>query len=176
MSYEPNAFPVRATSSMFKPSKAESRAERDEKKQAVKDKEDRNKSGARKRDDWMCRFPRCSCHSKRLHPEVAHADGDKGSGGDHGTKSHRSQLVCLCPGRHRESRISLHRKTLRIEWLTEDKADGAIRWWVNVAVLDDPLATVPVWVVVASESRPRVLEPLSKEQGALLERIAEMAS
>jgi hypothetical protein len=38
------------------------------------------------------------------------------------------------------------------------------------------LDNLPTWVVVATESRVRVLVQLTKEQGALLEQIAEMKS
>ena len=158
----------------FKTSKAAARAARDAEKQDVKDKEDRNKSMARRRDGWQCRFPRCACHRLRLHPEVAHCDGDKGMGGDHGTKSHVSQLICLCRARHRESRISLHRKTLRIEFLTPEKADGPVKWWVDIAMLADPYDQRPAWVVLGYETAVHVLAPLTTEQGQLLKRIADL--
>jgi hypothetical protein len=157
----------------FKPTKAEARAERQAAKDAIVEKESRNKSYARKRDGWMCRFPRCGCHAKRLHPEVAHIE-DKKMGGDHGERSTAVNLICLCPGRHRESLISLHAGTLRCEVLTVKGANAKVRWWVNAAVLDDRHAKVARWVVVATETRPGYIEPLTKEQGELLTRIAEL--
>lgn len=163
----------------FKPTKAEARAERDDQKQSVKDKEDRHKSAARKRDGWMCRFPRCGCHRRRLHPEVAHSTS-KGMGGDHGTLSHVYQMICLCKDRHQDSRISLHKGTLRMEFLTTKGTNGPVRWWVDVTAIDTSAARRRSgdehWVAVASESDVRVLEPLTPEQGALLERIAELAA
>lgn len=167
-----SAYPAGA---FFKGSKAEARADREMAKQQIRDKEDRNKSAARKRDGWMCRFPRCSCHKARLHPEVAHVESKK-MGGDHGERSTTANLICLCRGRHRESRISLHAGTLRCELLTVKGANAKVRWWVNVAVLDDPFARAPTWVVVATETRPSYIEPLTPEQGALIERIAELKS
>lgn len=171
-------FPVRYTAEQLqKRTKEEARAEDRSVKQGVIVKESRNKSAARKRDGWACRFPRCACLLLRLHPEVAHVDGDKGIGGDHGERSHVTQLMCLCKLRHQhgESRISLHRKTLRIEFLSPAKASGPVRWWVNVAVLDYPLTSVEDWRVVAQERECRVLEPLTHEQGQWLERIADLA-
>lgn len=161
----------------FKPSRMEARIEREADKARVRDGEDRNKAAARRRDGWMCRFPRCVCHRPqlRLHPEVAHVVS-KGMGGDHGTRSAVAGLICLCPPRHRESRISLHRGTLKVEALTDRGMNGPVCWLANVAVLDEPFSSKEQWVVVARESQPRVLEPLTKEQGALLERIAELAA
>lgn len=173
MDRQPDVFPVRAVGSMFKGTKAEARADRQASKDEIKDKEDRNKSAARKRDGWMCRFPRCGCHQKRLHPEAAHVES-KRMGGDHGNRSHRSNLICLCRGRHRESVISLHAGTLRCEPLTVKGTDAKVRWWVNAAVLGDRFAKEPRWVVVATETRPTFIEPLTKEQGAILEQIAEL--
>lgn len=172
-------FPARFTEPQFKGTKAEARAGRESSKRTTRDTEDRNKTAARRRDGWMCRFPRCGCHAKRLHPEACHVDGEKGMGGDHGTKSHVSQLLCLCGNRHRESRISLHFKTLRIEFLTEKKANGPVRWWLDVTALTKPasqrVSGDERWAVLATESAPRILEPLSHEQGAWLEQIAELA-
>lgn len=157
----------------FKPTKAEARAEKQASKDAVVEKESRNKSAARKRDGWMCRFPRCGCHAKRLHPEVAHIEGKK-MGGDHGERSTAVNLICLCAGRHRESLISLHAGTLRCELLTVKGANAKVRWWVNAAVLENRHATTARWVVVATETRPGYIEPLTKEQGELLNQIAEL--
>jgi hypothetical protein len=164
----------------FKPTKAEARAVVQKKKDAVTEYEDRNKTAARKRDGWVCRFPRCGCHAKRLSAEAAHVDGDKGMGGDHGERSHVSQLLMLCPSRHRESRISLHFKTLRIEFLTPDKANGPVRWWLDLTALTkshaERTAGDESWVVLATEERPRILLPLTKEQGGWLEQIAELGA
>lgn len=173
-------FPVRATGTMFKSTKAEAKAERQEKKAAIVEREDRNKTAARKRDGWMCRFPRCGCHALRTHPEVAHVDGDKGIGGDHGTKSHHSQLMCLCPNRHKDSRISLHFKTLRIEFLTKKKANGPVCWWLDVTALTKAATQRrsgdEKWAVLAAETAPRILGPVSAKQGGWLEQIAELSA
>jgi hypothetical protein len=168
---------VRATGPMWKGTKEEARAERDREKQSVKDKEDRNKTLARKRDQSMCRFPRCACHQKRLVPEVAHV-APKSAGGDHGLRSGTDNLICLCRLRHRESRISIHAGTLRVEALSVDGMNGPVRWWVNVAILDNPFAKLEDadWQCVAEESSVRVLKPPTADQGALLERIKELAA
>jgi hypothetical protein len=166
------------TTSHFKPSKFEAQVAKEKTKTDRVDKESANKSKARKRDGWMCRFPRCFCHVKRLHPEVCHLD-HKGSGGDpSGEKSKMHLLICLCQPRHRTSRLSLHAVTLRVEALSAAGMNGPVRWWVDATAIDTPISRRQSgdeqWVVVASESDVRVLEPLTADQGALLERIAEM--
>lgn len=147
-------------------------------KKEIREKEDRQKTLARKRDGWTCRFPRCICHSLRLHPEAAHVDGDKGIGGDHGVRSHHSQLLLLCAARHKESRISLHAQTLRIEFLTSKKANGPVRWWLDYTALSKSASQRVTgdakWVVLAVESQPRVLDPLTERQGEWLDRIREL--
>ncbi len=175
--YDWSSGSAKAQGPMWKGTKEDARAERDRGKQAIVEKEGRNKSAARKRDGWACRFPRCICHQKRLHPEVAHVDGDKGIGGDHGERSHVTQLMCLCTLRHQDSRISLHKGTLRIEFLDTLKASGPVRWWANVAVLDNPLATLEQadWQCIGYERERGVLAPLTHEQGEWLERIRELA-
>lgn len=175
MDRQPDTFPVRAAASFFKGSKEEARAERDKVKQDVKDTESRNKSLVRKRDGSVCRFPRCACHQQRLAPEVAHVI-PKASGGDHGNRSGTDNLICLCKLRHKESRISIHAGTLRVEALTVKGMNDVVRWWVNVAVLADPYATEPGWQCVAEESQVRVLKPPTKQQGEWLRQIAELAS
>jgi hypothetical protein len=177
--YVPDTFPMRFAGSQFKGTKAEARAEKEEKKQGIADKEDRNKTAARRRDGWMCRFPRCVCHVKRLHPEVAHTHS-KGAGGDHGTRSHHSLLICLCPLRHRESRVSFHYETMKAEPLTEKGMDGPVRWLVDITAITVPQSCRQAgdedWQVVATESRVRVLEPLTKQQAGWLEAIAGLTA
>lgn len=175
--YPPGAFMKGQPNSGCASTKAAARSEKAADKKSIRDYEDRNKTAARKRDGTVCRFPRCRCHVLRLHPEVAHCDGSKGIGGDHGTKSHVSQLICLCKLRHQDSLISLHYQNLRIVFLTEKKANGPVAWLVNVTAIDFPLSNKPAqWVEVAREREPRILETLTHEQGALLERIAEMSA
>jgi hypothetical protein len=176
--YPPGAFFKGQPDSGCAATREEARSEKSAAKALVVAKESRNKSAARKRDGWVCRFPRCSCHLKRLHPEVGHCDGDKGMGSDHGNRSRRNQLICLCIPRHQTSWISLHKKNLRIVFLTPEKADGPVAWLVNVTAIDRPLAPMAdaKWIEVARELSPCILSPLTHEQGALLERIAEMTA
>lgn len=159
-----------------KPTKMQSRVQKADTKQSRVEHEDRNKTKARKRDGWMCRFPRCVCHRLRLHPEVAHTVNKAMGGNPDGEKSDVSKLICLCPPRHQESRISLHRGTLKVETLTAKGTNGPVRWLVDVAALEASSAqNAPAqWVIVATETAVRVLEPLTHQQGALLERIAEL--
>lgn len=180
--YEPGVFPLRAKGTMFKGTKTEARAAVDKRKTDKADYEDRNKTKVRKDDNYTCRFPRCGCVRKRTHPDVAH-DEHKAMGGDPlKQRSETGNLVCLCPPRHRESRVSLHAGTIRMEFLTELGTRGAIRWWVDATAVEKAIAHRQQgderWVVVATEEvtedKPRRLLPLSKEQGALLEQIAEL--
>ena len=69
----------------------------------------------------MCRWPSCG---SRESIETAHID-DKGMGGDHGERSHRSNMLRLCFDHH-QGRRSLHSKDLRIEKLTEAGAEGPL--------------------------------------------------
>lgn len=171
------ANPAYSAGHFLKPTKMEARMARESKKEQVREKEDRNKSAARKRDGWVCRFPRCVCHRLRLHPECAH-DAAKGIGGDHGLRSTVDQLICLCKPRHQESRVSVHKGTLYHEALTEKGTNGPVRWWVDLAAITTPAAYRKdgdaQWVVVATEREVRVLEPLTHEQGIWLEQIAEL--
>lgn len=175
--YVEGVWPPRLKSPDWREPREEAQAERRRAKKKIVDKEAQHKSMARKRDGWVCRFPRCSCHALRTAPEVAHVDGDKGMGGDHGNLSRVHQLMCLCPNRHKvHSRISLHSGTLRIEFLSAAKANGPVRWWVDVAKIADPHTREADWQCVAEESQPRVLKPLTHEQGEWLRRIAELAA
>jgi hypothetical protein len=183
MDYAPG-FPLRATGPMFKGTKAEARAKTDEKKQQRRDYEDKNKTKVRKDDDWTCRFPRCACVKKRTHPDVAH-DEHKAMGGDPlMQRSGVHNLICLCPARHKESRLSLHAGTIRMEYLQSIGTRGAVRWWVDATAIDTPIAKRQRgderWVVVGTEElttdKPRRWVPFTKDQAALLERIAELSA
>lgn len=162
-----------------KGTKHEARMKVESARQEIRDKEDRHKSAARKRDGWVCRFPRCVCHRLRLAPEVHHVI-PKGFGGDHGTVSTSEYLVCLCRPRHRESRVSFHFGAIQIEALTPAGMNGAIRWWIDITAIFRPLAQRQPgdeqWFLVAEEESVRVLKPLTRQQGDVLERIAELAA
>lgn len=168
--------------SHFKATKTEVRAKKAEKKEAVVDYEAKNKTKVRKDDDYACRFPRCICVKKRTHPDVAH-DVHKAMGGDPSKiRSDVANLICLCPARHRESRLSLHAGTVRMEYLTELGTRGAVRWWVDATAVELSIGKRQPgderWVVVGTEEiaekKPRRWLPFTREQGELLERIAEL--
>lgn len=180
--YVPGVFPLRAKGAIVKATKTESRAAVAKEKADTVTYEGKNKTKVRKDDDYMCRFPRCGCLKKRTHPDVAH-DKHKQMGGDPlKQRSDVANLICLCPARHLESRLSLHAGTIRMEYLTDLGTRGAIRWWVDATAVEKSTAHRQPgderWVVVATEEiteeKPRRLLPLSKEQGALLEQIAEL--
>lgn len=165
-----------------KATKTEVRAIKAKDKQDVVSYEARNKTTVRKDDDYACRFPRCSCLLKRIHPDVAH-DVHKGIGGDPlKQRSGIQNLICLCPARHKESRLSLHAGTIRMEYLTELGTRGAVRWWVDATAVDTSIGSRQAgderWVVVGTEEiaekKPRRWVPFTKAQGALLAQIAEL--
>lgn len=177
--FVPGVFPLRAAGPMFKGTKTESRAKVEEKRQSVKSNESGNKTKARQRDDYRCRFPRCGCHARRQHPEVAHCR-HKGAGGDPlKLRSTVGNLICLCPDRHQNSRVSFHTGSLKVEPLTRGVGtNGPVRWWVDATAVEKPIGKRQAgderWVVVAEEDRIGVLKPVNKKQAALLEAIAEL--
>lgn len=110
-----------------KPAKGSAREERRQKREAVEDYEDREKTKARKRDGYRCRWPGCDCAERHERIEVAHIH-DKGIGGDHGLRSSVDQLICLCVARH-QGRPSLHSGDLKIEPLTAEGTNGPCNFW-----------------------------------------------
>ena len=173
---------ITSTRTMFKETKAESDAARRKRKRAVIDYEDRNKSAVRKDDNWTCRFPRCRCTRQRIAVEVAHVEHKQMGGDPAMIRSEVGNLICLCPARHRESRVSLHAGTVRLEFLTDLGTRGAVRWWVDITAIDRGIASrqsgderwFPVGEDEVTSEKPRRLHPPTAIQGALLEQIAEM--
>jgi hypothetical protein len=119
--------PDLAPGALQKPAKGTAHAERVQKRMAVESHEDREKTKARKRDGYRCRWPGCDCFERRDRIEVAHIE-DKGMGGDHGLRSDADMLICLCVARH-QGRPSLHSGDLRIEPLTVAGTNGPCAFW-----------------------------------------------
>lgn len=141
--------------------------------------EDTNKKAARRRDRG-CRFPLCGCKKLKLplRLEVAHSK-HKGMGGNPaGDRSVTELMVQLCDHRHQHGIVSLHKGTLRADYLTAAGFNGAVSWLVDVETLGPgAFACVDAemrWVEVARESRPGVLEALTGTQQRLLKLLAEM--
>jgi hypothetical protein len=104
-----------------KPARGSLRAERKAKKNARESYEDAEKAAVRKRDGDVCRWPSCG---SRDGIQTAHLQ-DKGMGGDHGNRTHRTTMIRLCFDHHLGPE-SLHSKDLRIEPLTERGTDGPV--------------------------------------------------
>lgn len=99
---------------------------------ALKREEDANKELVRERDRYRCRFPLCPCHNFNLFLEVSHSE-HKGMGGDpSGDRSAPELMILICNWRHRVSRYSIDKKTLRWRPLTADGANGLIAWEARV--------------------------------------------
>jgi hypothetical protein len=104
-------------------SREDSELARRERKAAVKLHERHEKEKVVARDGLhTCRLvPQCRERDKH---ETAHLD-DKGMGGDHGNRTDASVMVRACFFHH-QGNWSLHSKDLRVEYLTAEKANGAI--------------------------------------------------
>lgn len=97
----------------------------------LKREENANKQQVRDRDR-VCRFPLCPCKNFDLFLEVSHSE-HKGMGGDPtGERSAPELMVLICNWRHRLSRYSIDRKTLRWRPLTAAGANGLIVWEARI--------------------------------------------
>lgn len=109
-----------------KPAKGTARLEHRERRAAIKSHEAAEKAKVVKRDGaHYCRLVP-GCREKQWH-ETAHLD-DKGMGGDHGLRSDASLMIRSCFFHH-QGDWSLHSKDLWVEYLTPQKAHGAIQVW-----------------------------------------------
>lgn len=131
-----------------KPSKGSYLIERKERRKSVEAHEDAEKDAVRAADGY-CRWPHCE-HCRRYKPrlEVAHLDA-KGFGGDHGTRSDRTQMILLDYLTHQGS-DGLEQHGRRIVPLTDRGTRGPCEFWRK-----DPSAG---WYLVARESAPHVYE------------------
>lgn len=110
-----------------KPVKGTARAARVARRLAEQSFEAREKTAARRRDGYRCRWPSCECRQRRDRIEVAHLV-NKSQGGS----SHRTNLICLCVARH-QGRPSLHSGELHIEPLTDRGTSGPCAFWAKDA-------------------------------------------
>lgn len=144
-----------------------------------------------RRRDVKCRFPECTCHpwlhSARPLPdriyEVSH-QVHRGMGGDPtGERSDPALLLLVCRWRHRLSKFSIDRGTLKWKGLTDAGANGPIRWLIKA--LDLPVTLLPGpdpdlglvvdgWFELARETAPHEYEPFSEAQAAMLQWLATM--
>jgi hypothetical protein len=119
-------------------------------RQASKAFEIREKKAVRKRDGVQhCRIVPGCVHERTVRCEAAHIDG-KGMGGDHGRRSHRSNMIRACY-QHHQGPISLHSKLLEVRCLTDAGADGPIQTWHRASIADE-------WTPLMRESAVNVIE------------------
>jgi hypothetical protein len=164
-------FPARWTGPQFKQQQALKvlRVRKQRQRKAV---EDAAKMSVRTRDRF-CRFPRCGCDQFKLARHVAHLT-HKGMGGNpRGDRSGEARMILLCSARHKENRISLDRKTLRIDPLTRAGTAGPCAFYVSSQALG-VTERVDRWLEVARETARHVYEPLTPRQVQLLAILAEM--
>jgi hypothetical protein len=144
-----------------------------------KNKEQTAKRDVRRRERYKCRIPLCGCAKLGLvldaRLEVSHSK-HKGMGGNPlGDRSVTELMVLLCSHRHQFGAISIHAGTLRVKFLTRDRFDGAVAWWIDANRLrSDYGAHPPKWRELARELSPAVWIPPNDWQRATLERLAEM--
>lgn len=169
---------------MWKPSgtarKLKQRRDRLDRKNA----EQTAKRAVRKVAGGRCRFPLCGCRKMGLalvaSLEVSH-DKHKGMGGNPaGDRSTPEIMILFCKHRHQFGRISRHAGTLRTEPIVKRLGNnGPVKFLVDVSALrarvaGDAGVLVDRWRVVARESAPGVLLPLTDWQRRTLERLATM--
>lgn len=111
----------------FKPPRGTYKLERERRRQEIAAAEEANKTAAKVRDGWKCRWP--ETHKCRGILEGVHVFVDKGMGGDHGTVSGTWNLMALCSWIHRTGPRSIHSKDLWSEPMTDDGADGICSFW-----------------------------------------------
>jgi hypothetical protein len=131
-----------------KPAKGSSLIDRKERRKAIEAAEEREKDAVRA-DDRRCRWPQCeNCRRYKPRLEVAHLEA-KGYGGDHGTRSDRTQMVLLDYLTH-QGADGLEQHGRRIVPLTERGTRGPCEFWRR--------GEDGVFYLVARESAPFVYE------------------
>lgn len=151
-------------SPFWKPSRTARMKAKKEKRAARRKAESDAKADVRRRDR-VCRFPLCGCRRLGLRLEVSHQE-HKGAGGNpDGSRSRRSSMILLCTHRHQDGVFSRHKGTLRIRELTPEGTDGPVAF---------DLLMNGEWRMVARESRPGELEPLTPWQSKVIALLALM--
>lgn len=132
-----------------KPAKGTALIERRQRRKAVAAFEEAEKDKVRRRDR-MCRWPHCAnCKAFKPRLEVAHANGAKGMGGDHGARSTADQMMLLDYLTHQGGTSSLEQGGRRIVALTDQGTNGPCEFWAD---------SKDGWYLVARERAPFVYE------------------
>lgn len=157
----------------FKGERTPARVLRRRKGDRLKRQERANKEEVREREGHRCRFPLCTCHRFNLFLEVSHRE-HKGMGSDPtGERSVPALMLLICNVRHKESPLSIDKKTIRWEPLTAAGANGPIAWFLDIGAFSGGTIARGTWAELARESAPGRLEPLSENNRAILERLGE---
>jgi hypothetical protein len=171
-------WPPRAKGPMWKTPIAVTKKAKKQLRTGRRSKEKSNKDKARDRDNRRCRFPLCGCKGTGLALEVSH-DKHKGSGGNPtGDRSKPELLITLCVHRHQTGRVSRHAQNIRTRYLTDRRNNGPVAWELRRDVLHSlGLAAGEargMWIEVARERAPQLLEELEPWQKTVLKALAEM--
>lgn len=122
--------------------------------------------------DVVCRFPLCPCHRFGLFLEVSHGE-HKGMGGDPtGARSLPALMLLICNWRHKESKLSIDKKTIRWHGLTDAGASGPIAWEIDLGRFSGETFPAGTWVTIAREVKPGELAPLADPAREILEHLA----
>lgn len=155
----------------FKEPRVSTAARRRRKGARLKRAENANKAEVRVRD-VVCRFPLCACRLFNLFLEVSHQE-HKGMGGDpSGERSKPWIMVLVCNWRHKESKLSIDKKGLRVVALTPAGTDGPIAWEIDLGKFSHGTFANGTWVELARELEPGVLAPIAEPARNILESLA----
>lgn len=134
-----------------------------------------NKTEAKKRDGYRCRFPLCGCKKLGLVLEASHWRQHKGMGGDpQGLRSDVPDLITVCPHRHRDGVIAIDKGTLEVRPVNKRQgASGCVEWWMDgAAFMGDHQRTH--WVLLAREIRIGHYAPMSLQAIEVLHGLQQM--
>ena len=147
-------------SALAKPAPGTLKKERAKRKRSRKAHELEQMKAVHERD-VTCRFPGCGCRYHNRPKQCAHIHHRGMGGNPSGDRTLQQLMILLCVDRHQDGVLSLDRGTLRCEPLTDRGTDGPVEWSLRVEHGGE-------WIVLATESAPHVLLPLTDTQSDLL--------
>ena len=170
-----------------KPAKGTLKRERAKRKRGRKSLELEQMQAVRDRD-ISCRFPMCGCRHLGTAFHVAHLRHRGIGGNPAGDRTQRAGMVLFCSTRHHDSIIALDRGTMICEPLTERGTDGPVRWLIEPFAFARALQShegdvaflvrmrlSDGWFILATETAPHVLEPLTDAQQDVLTFLRAMS-